>query len=85
LTLQLIQVMDSIWLNHNLDLKMTPYKTLGTDCMQGLIEWNQNCSTLTEMQISGNVMKKNYNKKKDFKILDTFNQQSVYRFMKWKS
>ena len=33
LTLQLIQVMDKIWLDNNLDLKLTPYKVIGTDCM----------------------------------------------------
>lgn len=50
LTLQIIQVIDKIWLRNNLDLKMTPYKCLGTDCMQGYIEFNKNCETLAKMQ-----------------------------------
>lgn len=32
LTLQIIYIMDKIWLQNNLDLAMTPYKVLGTDC-----------------------------------------------------
>lgn len=39
LTLQLIQIMDKIWLEHNLDLNMTPYKVIGTHCMQGYLEF----------------------------------------------
>jgi phosphatidylinositol kinase/protein kinase (PI-3 family) len=40
LTLQLIQIMDKIWLDNNMDLKITPYKTVGTNCMQGFLEFN---------------------------------------------
>ena len=50
LTLQLIGVMDKIWLDNDLDLKMTVYKTLGTDCEQGYLEFNENCYTLAYMQ-----------------------------------
>ena len=33
LTLQMIDIMDRIWLDNDLDLAMTPYKVMGTDCM----------------------------------------------------
>ncbi len=32
LTLQVIGIMDKIWLANDLDLAMTPYKVLQTDC-----------------------------------------------------
>ena len=50
LTLQVIGVMDKIWLDNDLDLKMTVYKTLGTDCEQGYLEFNENTATLADMQ-----------------------------------
>ena len=49
LTLQMIDIMDRIWLDNNLDLAMTPYKVLGTDCMQGYLEFNLNCTTLADI------------------------------------
>lgn len=33
LTLQLIKILDQIWLQNDLDLKMTPYNVVGTHCM----------------------------------------------------
>ena len=41
--------MDKIWLRNNLDLKMTAYRVIGTDCMQGYLEFNENCETLATM------------------------------------
>lgn len=32
LTLQVLSIMDRIWLDNKLDLAMTPYKVVGTDC-----------------------------------------------------
>ena len=46
LTLQIISVMDKIWLQNNMDLKMTPYKVIGTHCMQGYLEFVPDCMTL---------------------------------------
>lgn len=46
LTLQMIDIMDRIWLDNDLDLAMTPYKVLGTDCEQGFLEFNLNSETL---------------------------------------
>ena len=31
--------MDKIWLEHNLDLQMSPYKVVGTHCEQGYLEF----------------------------------------------
>ena len=50
LTLQIISVFDKIWLREKLDLKMTPYKVIGTDCMQGYLEFVDDCETLAKMQ-----------------------------------
>ena len=50
LTLQMIDIMDRIWLDHDLDLAMTPYKVLLTDCMQGYLEFNLNTCTLADIQ-----------------------------------
>lgn len=49
LTLQLLSIMDRIWLANDLDLKMTPYKTIGTDCEQGYLEFVGDCATLAEI------------------------------------
>lgn len=38
--------MDIIWLKHSLDLKMSPYDVVGTDCMQGYLEFVDNSMTL---------------------------------------
>lgn len=55
LTLQIISIMDKIWLAHNLDLKMSPYKVLGTHCEQGLLEFVPNCKTLAAIQYRGRI------------------------------
>lgn len=47
--------MDKIWLAHNMDLKMTPYKVIGTDCMQGFLEFVQNSTTLASIQYHGKM------------------------------
>jgi len=41
--------MDRIWLDNKLDLNMTPYKVLGTDCEQGFVEFVGNTKTLAAM------------------------------------
>ena len=46
----MIDIMDRIWLDNDLDLAMTPYKVLGTDCEQGFLEFNNNAATLAEIQ-----------------------------------
>ena len=46
----MIDIMDRIWLDNDLDLAMTPYKVLLTDCMQGYLEFNLNSNTLADIQ-----------------------------------
>ena len=48
--------MDKIWLENNLDLAMTPYKVLGTDCEQGFVEFVGNTMTLADMQWKDGLM-----------------------------
>ena len=55
LTLQMIDIMDRIWLDNHLDLAMTPYKVLPTDCEQGYLEFNLNSVTLAFMQHKDNT------------------------------
>lgn len=47
--------MDKIWLSYDLDLKMTPYKAIGTDCMQGYLEFIEDNVTLAGMQHKGSI------------------------------
>ena len=69
--------MDKIWLAHNLDLKMTPYKVIGTHCMQGFLEYVPKSKTLAAMQYEGKIRfitdKGN--------VFNTFSNDSISRFM----
>jgi len=68
LTLQIIYIMDKIWLANDLDLAMTPYKVLGTDCEQGFLEFVADCKTLAMIQYERSVF-------------STFADDSIQRFM----
>ena len=46
LTLQIISLMDNLWLNQNLDLHLKPYKTLSTGDQSGMIEIVGNSKTV---------------------------------------
>lgn len=81
LTLQLIQIMDKIWLDNNMDLKLTPYRIMGTNCMQGFLEFNQNSVTLAYMQYQGNL-KYFCDPRKPTNIFNTFDNNCVERFMR---
>ena len=70
--------MDKIWLTHNLDLKMTPYKVIGTDCMQGYLEFIADSDTLADMQY-----KNPFNGKKE--VLRTYRDDTIMDFMREKS
>ncbi len=52
--------MDKMWLANNLDLAMTPYKVLGTDCEQGYLEFVQNSDTIAYIQYHESVFKTFY-------------------------
>ena len=69
--------MDKIWLSNNLDLKMTPYKVIGTHCMQGFLEFVANCTTLATMQYTGTL--KPFTDKAN--VLNTFKNDTIMQFM----
>eukprot|EP00826_Nyctotherus_ovalis_P064022 TRINITY_DN9387_c0_g1_i2.p1 TRINITY_DN9387_c0_g1~~TRINITY_DN9387_c0_g1_i2.p1 ORF type:complete len:464 (-),score=140.79 TRINITY_DN9387_c0_g1_i2:1947-3218(-) len=50
LTLQMIYLIDKIWLENNLDFKMSPYRVLGTGDQQGYLEFVPNSKTLADLQ-----------------------------------
>ncbi|CDW85366.1 phosphatidylinositol 3-and 4-kinase family protein [Stylonychia lemnae] len=68
LTLQIIYIMDKIWLANNLDLAMTPYKVMGTDCEQGYLEFVGNCKTLAYIQYKRS-------------IFNTFSDDTIEKYM----
>ena len=53
LTLQMIRVMDKLWLKEGLDMKMITFKCVPTGDRQGLVEMVTEAKTLKEIQVSG--------------------------------
>ena len=53
LTLQMIRVMDKLWLKKGLDMKMITFKCVPTGDRQGLVELVTEAKTLKEIQVSG--------------------------------
>ncbi|KAG1683794.1 Phosphatidylinositol 4,5-bisphosphate 3-kinase catalytic subunit alpha isoform [Nymphon striatum] len=56
LTLQVIQVMDNIWQNEGMDLRMLPYRCLSTGKHVGMIEVVRNAKTIMGIQKKGGRM-----------------------------
>ncbi|RUS87111.1 hypothetical protein EGW08_005111 [Elysia chlorotica] len=56
LTLQVIGLMDSIWKNEGLDLRLIPYGCLSTGKDVGLIEVVKNAKTITAIQSKGGAL-----------------------------
>ena len=52
LTLQMIRVMDKLWLKENLDLKMVTFSCVPTGDRQGMLEMITEAKTLREIQAS---------------------------------
>ena len=50
LTLQMIRIMDRLWKNAGLDLKMNPYGCISTGNRVGLIEVVLNADTIANIQ-----------------------------------
>ena len=55
LTLQILAILDRIWLENQLDLAMSVYKVIGTDLEQGFLEVNTNCTNLADIQVMGGI------------------------------
>ena len=53
LTLQMIRVMDKLWLKDGLDMKMITFKCVPTGDKQGLVEMVTEAKTLKDIQVSG--------------------------------
>ncbi|MES1922706.1 hypothetical protein MHBO_004230, partial [Bonamia ostreae] len=51
LTLQLLKLMDQIWLADGIDLKLTPYEVISTGDQIGMIEVVTNAETVSKIQI----------------------------------
>ncbi|KAI8795508.1 phosphatidylinositol 4 5-bisphosphate 3-kinase catalytic subunit alpha isoform-like isoform X2 [Biomphalaria glabrata] len=56
LTLQVIRIMDSIWKNEGLDLRLIPYGCLSTGKEVGVIEIVKNAKTITAIQSRGGTL-----------------------------
>ncbi|CAL1536446.1 unnamed protein product [Lymnaea stagnalis] len=56
LTLQVIRLMDTIWKNEGLDLRMIPYGCLSTGKDVGVIEIVKNAKTITAIQSKGGAL-----------------------------
>ena len=65
----MIEIMDRIWLENDLDLAMTPYKVLATDCEQGFMEFNANAATLAEIQY-------------EHRLINTFSDTTIMNWFK---
>lgn len=72
LTLQMIAIMDSIWLSSGLDLRMSPYGCLSTGRRAGLIEVVQNAETIA------NIQKRNAGAT----LQSAFKRESLYLWLK---
>ncbi|XP_077998309.1 phosphatidylinositol 4,5-bisphosphate 3-kinase catalytic subunit alpha isoform-like [Glandiceps talaboti] len=55
LTLQVIRIMDSIWKNEGLDLRMIPYGCLATGNRTGMVEVVRNSMTIFKIQRGGGL------------------------------
>ncbi|CAL4116873.1 unnamed protein product, partial [Meganyctiphanes norvegica] len=50
LTLQMIRIMDKLWKDHGLDLRMIPYSCMSTDNNEGIIQVVLNAETIANIQ-----------------------------------
>ncbi|XP_047485037.1 phosphatidylinositol 4,5-bisphosphate 3-kinase catalytic subunit delta isoform-like isoform X1 [Penaeus chinensis] len=50
LTLQMIKIMDKLWKDHGLDLRMNPYSCMSTDNREGIIQVVLNAETIANIQ-----------------------------------
>jgi phosphatidylinositol-4,5-bisphosphate 3-kinase catalytic subunit alpha/beta/delta len=74
LTLQLIKLLDQMWLQDGLDLKMTPYNVVGTHCMQGYIEFNKGVKNLADLQRTDDKLMNTFN---DTVVMDHFRKEAT--------
>jgi phosphatidylinositol-4,5-bisphosphate 3-kinase catalytic subunit alpha/beta/delta len=56
LTLQLIKIMDKIWLDAGMDFRMKPYKVIATQDQVGMIEVVTNSQTMEKIHEKAGMM-----------------------------
>jgi phosphatidylinositol-4,5-bisphosphate 3-kinase len=56
LTLQLIKIMDKIWLDNGMDFRMKPYKVIATKDQVGMIEVVRNSETTSKIHQDAGVL-----------------------------
>ena len=71
LTLQVIRIMDQIWQEEGLDLRMIPYHCLATGKDVGMIEVVRNSQTIMEIQ-----------RKQDFRAAMQVRSKELHRWIK---
>lgn len=69
LTLQLIKIMDKIWLDAGMDFRMKPYKVIATADQVGMIEVVRNSETTSQIH-------------HDAGHLGAFNSNSILTYLK---
>nr|XP_040136186.1 phosphatidylinositol 4,5-bisphosphate 3-kinase catalytic subunit delta isoform-like [Ictidomys tridecemlineatus] len=75
LTLQMIQLMDALWKQEGLDLRMTPYGCLPTGDCTGLIEAVQHSDTIANIQL----------KQSNLAAMAAFNKDALLNWLKSKN
>ncbi len=74
LTLQVLRIMDNIWQNEGLDLRMIPYGCLSTGKNVGMIEVVRNSKTVMAIQ-----------KKQDVRAAMQVRSKELHRWIKEKN
>lgn len=72
LIVQLIKVMDKVWKEEGLDLRLIPYGCVSTDCRVGLIEVVKNAQTIASVQ----------KEKSGSKATSSFNEKCLFLWLK---
>ena len=70
LTIQMIRIMDKLWLKEGLDLKIVTFGCVPTGDRQGMVELVTNSKTLREIQVMGNRG-----------VTGAFNQTPIYEYL----
>ncbi|RWS06961.1 phosphatidylinositol 4:5-bisphosphate 3-kinase catalytic subunit beta isoform-like isoform X1 [Dinothrombium tinctorium] len=71
LTLQMLRVMDKMWKDEGLDLRLTPYRVIATDKKVGLIEVVLNATTIANIQIENRSV-----------ATSVFTRRSIFEWLK---
>ncbi|ETO25501.1 Phosphatidylinositol 3- and 4-kinase family protein, partial [Reticulomyxa filosa] len=70
LTLQMLYIMDELWLRKNLDLRMKPYGVIATAENVGLVELILNCKTANDIHTDAGTYRGSFDKKTHLQYLE---------------